>query len=81
METMTAMQAIEALRQGEKVTREAWPEGSWVQMRSELAAVLYVQQGATATTPITPETEWRELPWDPSLNDILSDDWAIIESS
>ena len=78
---MNFSEALEWLKAGEQVYREAWnAEGIVVQLQQPdphskmINPYLYVD-----TTESTSKTKTR-VPWLPSQTDILAEDWSMVET-
>lgn len=77
-------QALEALKQGKKVSRSGWNgKGIFInlQVPTELSKMTspYIYIDTTGLQTDNPDAPKSLVPWLASQTDMLSDDWGIVE--
>lgn len=87
IDNMTFGLAIEALKKGFKVTRKNWNgKGLWIELQipdtnSKMTRpYMYIVCPKGSTKHFGEQTkDFERIPWIPGQNDILSEDWQIVE--
>jgi hypothetical protein len=84
---MTFGLAVEALKKGFKVTRNGWNgKGLWIELKipdtnSKMTRpYIYIVCPKGSTKHFGEQTkDFEMIPWIPGQNDILSEDWQVVE--
>ena len=79
-------QALEALKEGGKVSRHGWnSKGMWLELqvpdaRSKMTLpYIYLNYPATPASNSAPENHINaRVPWLASQTDVLADDWGVV---
>lgn len=73
---MKFVEAVEAMNQGQSVSRESWVPGSSVRLERLIYRDTIAVDVFLASRP-----GWHDDPWAPTAQDMLVEDWFIVEAA
>lgn len=75
--------ALEAVRQGKKISRESWPVYDYIEADKDNFFITRLRDGSKWNVKFDPTyrpIEWRRK-WNPTYQDILAEDWYTVDGS